>query len=215
MGKGKKDGNSFKMEKSFNAIPTLSKTPTYLSPVCGLWKDISGLGSRGENLPSEAGLGMSYRLLRGWKSLGPDHGFSIQLQPRPGSREEASPPQPLSKNEIERLHEMIAQILRTLSFVLVVFSVHTFFGKVRLTIRPANSAESLTGSVICSCLSDTWWKLLTDKGIFQNLYFSYQIYIWKATETTTANDHVPGDPLHGSGWKISNDSLKMYLWQQR
>lgn len=36
MGKGKKDGNSFKMEKSFNAIPTLSKTPTYLSPVCGL-----------------------------------------------------------------------------------------------------------------------------------------------------------------------------------
>lgn len=48
---------------------------------------------RGEkNLPSEAGLGMSYRLLRGWKSLGPDHGFSIQLQPRPGSRGEASPP---------------------------------------------------------------------------------------------------------------------------
>lgn len=47
MGKGKKDGNSFKMEKSFNAIPTLSKTPTYLSPVCGLWKDISGLGLRG------------------------------------------------------------------------------------------------------------------------------------------------------------------------
>lgn len=50
---------------------------------------------------------------------------------------------------------MIVQILRTLSFVLVVFSVHTFFGKVRLTIRRANSAESLTGSVISSCLSDT------------------------------------------------------------
>lgn len=90
--RAKKDGNSFKTEKSFNAIPTLSKTPTYLSPVCGLWKDISGLGLRGENLPSEAGLGMSYRHLRGWKSLGPDHGFSIQLQPRPGSRAEAAPP---------------------------------------------------------------------------------------------------------------------------
>lgn len=51
MGKGKKDGNSFKMEKSFNAIPTLSKTPTYLSPVCGLWKDISGLGLRGGKSP--------------------------------------------------------------------------------------------------------------------------------------------------------------------
>lgn len=34
--RAKKDGNSFKTEKSFNAIPTLSKTPTYLSPVCGL-----------------------------------------------------------------------------------------------------------------------------------------------------------------------------------
>lgn len=112
MGKGKKDGKSFKMEKSFNAIPTLSKTPTYLSPVCGLWKDISGLGSRGENLPSEAGLGMSYRLLRGWKSLGPDHGFNIQLQPRPGSRGEASPPALVKGWNIE-VHVMIAPILRT------------------------------------------------------------------------------------------------------
>lgn len=90
--RAEKDSNSFKTEKSFNAIPTLSKTPTYLSPVCGLWKDISGLGLRGENLPSEAGLGMSYRHLRGCKSLGPDHGFSIQLQPRPGSRAQAAPP---------------------------------------------------------------------------------------------------------------------------
>lgn len=112
MGKGKKDGNSFKMEKSFNAIPTLSKTPTYLSPVCGLWKDISGLELRRENLPSEAGLGMSYRLLRGWKSLGPDHGFSIQLQPRPGSRAEAAPPALVKGRNIEK-HEMIALILRT------------------------------------------------------------------------------------------------------
>lgn len=91
MGKGKKRWNSFKTEKSFNAIPALSKTPTYLSPVCGLWKDIWGLGLRGENLPSEARLGMSYRHLRGWKSLGPDHGFSLQLQLRPESEEEATP----------------------------------------------------------------------------------------------------------------------------
>lgn len=90
--RAKKDSNSFKTEKSFNAIPTLSKTPTYLSPVCGVWKDISGLGLRGENLPSEAGLGMSYRHLRGCKSLGPDHGFSIQLQPWQGSRAQAAPP---------------------------------------------------------------------------------------------------------------------------
>lgn len=36
MGKGRKRWKRFKTEKSFNAIPTLSKTPTYLSPVCGL-----------------------------------------------------------------------------------------------------------------------------------------------------------------------------------
>lgn len=110
--RAKKDGNSFKTEKSFNAIPTLSKTPTYLSPVCGLWKDISGLGLRGENLPSEAGLGMSYRHLRGWKSLGPDHGFSIQLQPRPGSRAAAPPPTALVKGRNIEKHEKVALILR-------------------------------------------------------------------------------------------------------
>lgn len=74
-------------------------------------KDISGLGLRGENLPSEAVLGMSYRHLRGWKSLGPDHGFSIQLQPWPGSRAEAVPLALVKGRNIEK-HEMVALILR-------------------------------------------------------------------------------------------------------
>lgn len=112
--RAEKDSNSFKTEKSFNAIPTLSKTPTYLSPVCGLWKDISGLGLRGENLPSEAGLGMSYRHLRGCKSLGPDHGFSIQLQPRPGSRAQAAPPRTPSPRQGRNIgkHGKVSLILR-------------------------------------------------------------------------------------------------------
>lgn len=110
--RAEKDSNSFKMEKSFNAIPTLSKTPTYLSPVCGLWKDISGLGLRGENLPSEAGLGMSYRHLRGWKSLGSDHGFSIQLQPQPGSRAQAAPPTALVNRRNIGRHQKVALIWR-------------------------------------------------------------------------------------------------------
>lgn len=102
--RAKKDGSSSKTEKSLNAIPTLSKTPTYLSPVCGLWKDISWLGLRGENLPSEAWLRMSYRHLRGWKSLGPDRGFSIQLQPRPRATEQRQPLAIIKGRNIER-HE--------------------------------------------------------------------------------------------------------------
>lgn len=175
MGKGKKDGNSFKMEKSFNAIPTLSKTPTYLSPVCGLWKDISGLGSRGENLPSEGGLGMSYRLLRGWKSLGPDHGFSIQLQPRPGSREEASPPALVKGWNIE-VNVMVAPILRTESFVFG----SRMFGEREAADQSANSAESPTGSLICSCLSTTCLKaVLGEQHISKYALIYFKIRLWK------------------------------------
>lgn len=116
---------------------------------------------------------MSYRLLRGWKSLGPDHGFSIQLQPRPGSRGEASPPALVKGWNIE-VHEMIVPILRTQSFVFVVFSIRTFFTQARTAISWASSAKSPTGCLICSGLSDTCWKLFSEKRISKYVFILFK-----------------------------------------
>lgn len=54
---------------------------------------------------------MSYRHLRAWKSLGPDHGFSTQLQPRPGPRAEAAPLALVKGRNIGN-HEKVVLILR-------------------------------------------------------------------------------------------------------
>lgn len=93
MGKGRKDGSALKQK---NPLMRFLRYLKHLQ-IClqsAAFERILLAWVGGGKAPFRSRTRMSYRHLRGWKSLGPDHGFNIQLQPRPGPR--AEPPTPTS-----------------------------------------------------------------------------------------------------------------------
>lgn len=57
------------------------------------------------------------------------------------------------------------------------FLVRTFFTRAGMPMGPAGSAKSLTGSLICLCLSDTCWKLFLRKQILKYVFIMFKLYL--------------------------------------